>query len=166
MKKRARSGIWVSLVFLLAIHTTAQTQAPAGEPSPPPQAEQSANTPPAPQYTPKFKGDPAHSEAEALALGYIRTFLTAERLYYKKHDKYTKSLQELAASPGSFTRRMTNTDRGDYLVEFHPQAKGSRFALTLTPKTFDAQHRAFFADDTGVIRVDETKPATEDSPKL
>lgn len=166
MKTRARSGIWTSLVFLLAIHTAAQTQAPATEPAPPPQAEP-ANAPPAPQYTPKFKGDPAHSEAEASALGYIRTFLTAEKLFYKKHSRYTKSLQELAASPGSFTRRMTNTDRGDYVVEFHSQGKaGSRFSLTLTPKTFDAQHRAFFADDTGVIRVDETKAATEDSPKL
>ncbi len=166
MKQHARSSIWASLVFLLAIHVAGQTQAPASEPAPPLQAEQPVPAPPPPEYKPKFKGDPAHSDAEASALGYMRTFLTAEKLYHKKHNKFTKSLPELVGS-GSFTRRMTTTDRGDYLVEFHPQGRdGAGFTLALTPKTFDAQHRAFFTDDSGVIRVDETKAATEDSPKL
>ena len=142
-------------------------QAPASEPATAPQTEQPAPTPPpGPEYKPKFKGDPAHSDAEASALGYMRTFLMAEKLYNKKHNKFTKSLPELVGS-GSFTRRMTTTDRGDYLVEFHPQGKdGAGFALTLTPKVFDAQHRAFYTDDSGVIRVDEAKAATEESPKL
>jgi hypothetical protein len=31
-------------------------------------------------YQPKFAGDPAHSDSEALALGYMRTVLRAQRL--------------------------------------------------------------------------------------
>ena len=56
-------------------------------------------------YQPKFKGDPAHSSAEAAALGYMRTVTMAERLYKKKHAQYATSLSELVAH-GSFTRRM------------------------------------------------------------
>ena len=35
-------------------------------------------------YQPKFSGDPARSESEAGALGYMRTVLRAQRLYNKK----------------------------------------------------------------------------------
>src|SRR5262249_24374662 len=39
-------------------------------------------------YKPKFPGDPARSDAEALALGYLRTFVDAQRKYKKKKNKY------------------------------------------------------------------------------
>jgi hypothetical protein len=166
MKQQVGCGFSAALIFFVTLTAGAQTQAPAEPPAAAPQTEQPASPPPA-EYKPKFKGDPARSDAEASALGYMRTLVTAEKLYYKKHNKYTRSLQELAASPGSFTRRMTNTDRGDYLVDFQPRGKDGRgFTVTLTPKTFDTLHRAFFTDDSGVIRVDEAKPATEESPKL
>ena len=35
-------------------------------------------------YQPKFKGDPARSDSEAAALGYMRTFLRAQKIYKKK----------------------------------------------------------------------------------
>ena len=34
-------------------------------------------------YQPKFKGDPARSESEANALGYMRTVIRAQQQYYK-----------------------------------------------------------------------------------
>ena len=111
-------------------------------------------------YTPKFRGDPAHSNAEAAALGYMRTVATAEHLYKKKHGEYATSLPALVGT-GSFTRRMTSTDRGDYSVKFH--STGKDFSLSLVPKTFDAAHRAFYIDDTGTIRADDAKPATASS---
>ena len=40
------------------------------------------------------------------------------------------------------------------------------FSVALTPKTFDAQHRAVFVDTDGVVRVEEDKPATRQSPPL
>ncbi|MGZ4825884.1 MAG: hypothetical protein ACXVY9_00885 [Terriglobales bacterium] len=114
-------------------------------------------------YTPQFKGDPAHSTTEAGALGYMRTAIMAQRLYKKKHNEYATSLQSLVGS-GSFTRRMTNTNRGDYTVQFH--STGKEYSLSMVPKQFDNAHRAFFADDSGSIRVEGDKPATASSPKL
>ncbi len=114
-------------------------------------------------YTPQFKGDPAHSQAEAAALGYMRTVIYAQRVYYKKHGAYATSLQALVGS-SSFTRRMTHTDRGDYTVHF--TSTGKNFFLGMVPKQFDAAHRAFFVDDTGTIHVEDDKPATNSSPKL
>jgi hypothetical protein len=114
----------------------------------------------APAYTPKFPGDPAHSNAEASALGYMRTVGTAEREYKKKHGAYATSLHDLIGT-ASFTRRMMATDRGDYTVKFH--SNGKDWSLSLVPKTFDAAHRAFYMDETGTIRADEANPATASS---
>ena len=113
-------------------------------------------------YKQKFPGDPARSEAEASALGYMRTVLYAQRMYRQKHNHYAGSLYALVGS-GSFTKRMLKTDRGDYTVSFHG---GGGFTLALTPKTFDSGHRAFYTDASGVIRSEDEKPATADSPVL
>jgi hypothetical protein len=115
-------------------------------------------------YQPKFPGDPAHSEAEAGALGYMRVVLRAQREYKKKHDHFAPSLAALAHT-GTFTPRMAHsTDRGDYTVSFHSQKDG--FTLAMIPKQFDDQHRAFYAEEDGVIRGEEGKPATAESAKL
>jgi hypothetical protein len=116
-------------------------------------------------YTPQFKGDPAHSTAEAAALGYMRTVIYAQRVYYKKHAAYATSLAELVGS-SSFTRRMTNPDRGDYTVHFTSTNAGKNFSLSMVPKQFDPAHRAFFTDDTGTIRAETDQPASVSSPKI
>src|SRR5580700_7532767 len=112
-------------------------------------------------YQPKFKGDPAKSDSEAAALGYMRTVLRAQRIYYKKNNKYAGSLADLVHT-GSFTKRMVNPDRGDYSVGFRPNKDG--FELTLTPKQLDAEHRSFYADDDGKIHADDQGPANDKSP--
>jgi len=61
-------------------------------------------------YQPKFRGDPARSDSEAAALGYMRTVLRAQRLYNRKNSKYATSLMELVHT-GSFTRRMVNSEK-------------------------------------------------------
>lgn len=114
-------------------------------------------------YKQKFPGDPARSEAEASALGYMRTVLYAQRLYRQKKGRYAGSLYALVGS-GSFTKRMTKTDRGAYTVSFGGGKGG--FSVALTPKTFDSGHRAFYTDASGVIRSEDEKPATADSPVL
>jgi hypothetical protein len=121
-----------------------------------------AQAPPMP-YKPKFAGDPARSEAEASALGYMRTVLSAQRVYRQKKGHYAGSLYSLVGS-GSFTKRMLKTDRGDYDVSFG--GGGGGFALKLTPKQFDSTHRAFYTDSGGTIRYEDEKPATADSPVL
>jgi hypothetical protein len=115
-------------------------------------------------YKPQFAGDPARSDSEAQALGYMRVILRAQRAYKKRHDKYAGSLPELAGT-GSFTKRMaSSTDRGDYKASFRKNKDG--FILTMNPKQIDAQHRSFYAKEDGVIHADEQKAADEGSPKL
>ncbi|MGO9648511.1 MAG: hypothetical protein ACLPOO_10685 [Terriglobales bacterium] len=114
-------------------------------------------------YQPKFPGDPAHSDSEAIALGYMRTVLRAQHTYKVKNGKYADSLANLVHT-GTFTRRMVNPDRGDYTVSFRPHKDG--FDLLLNPKHQDAEHRSFFAKEDGVIHGDEQKAADENSPRV
>jgi hypothetical protein len=126
----------------------------------PAQSSASAGTP----YQPKFPGDPARSDSEASALGYMRVVIRAQKDYNKKHDGYATNFADLV-NHGSFTKRMAKTtDRGDYTVGF--KGKKDSYVLTMTPKNLDAQHRSFYADEDGVIRADETKAADSSSPKL
>jgi hypothetical protein len=130
------------------------------------QTEPAAQAPAAAQgsYQPKFPGDPARSDAEAGALGYMRVVIRAQKLYQKKHDEYATSLKDLV-NTGSFTRRMAaTTERGDYTVGF--KGKKDSYVLTMTPKNVDAEHRSFYADEDGVIHADETKAADASSPKV
>jgi len=124
---------------------------------------------PAATYQPKFPGDPARSESESQALGYMRVVLRAEREYKKRHDKFTDSLESLAGT-GSFTKRMAHsTDRGDYMASFrtrHDNPNHDGFVLTMTPKQLDSEHRSFYAEDDGAIHADDQKPADLDSPKV
>lgn len=106
---------------------------------------------------------PATSQAEARALGYMHTVFGAQREYKKKHGAYARSLASLVGN-GSFTRRMAAADRGDYTVHFAGSGQG--FSLGLVPKNFDAEHRAFFIHETGVVRVETDKPASPQSPPL
>jgi hypothetical protein len=147
------SGAAVLTLVLFGVLSIAQEPSPVG-PSQPTQ----------PAYQPKFPGDPAHSEPEAQALGYMRTLLRAQKLYKKRHDKYAPSLSALAGT-GSFTKRMAQkTERGDYTVSFHSKKDG--YSVSMVPKQYDAQHRAFYAEEDGVIRAEEGKPADGQSPKL
>ena len=124
---------------------------------------------PSATYQPKFPGDPARSESEAQALGYMRVVLRAEREYKKRHGKYTDSLAALAGT-GTFTKRMAHTtERGDYTASFRPnhdRPNHDGFVLTMTPKQMDAEHRSFYAEEDGAIHADDQKAADMDSPKV
>ncbi len=141
MKSAYRSGIKAMAVFILGVAVSlaaAQTT-----------------------YQPKFPGDPARSDSEAAALGYMRTVLRAQHQYEKKNSHFATSLADLVHT-GSFTRRMVDPNRGDYTVGFRSHKDG--FVLTMTPKQVDAEHRSFYAEDDGKIHADESKAADEDSP--
>src|SRR5580704_17243128 len=85
-------------------------------------------------YQPKFKGDPARSESEANALGYMRTVIRAQQQYYRKNNKYAPTLADVVHTV-SFTKRMTQTDRGDFAVSFHSRKDG--YELPITPNQLD-----------------------------
>ena len=128
------------------------------------QTEPSEATSPQTPYQPKFPGDPARSDSEAAALGYMRVVVRAQKEYNKRHDHFATSLADLVNN-GSFTRRMAkSTERGDYTVGFKGKKDG--YSLTMTPKNLDAQHRSFYAEEDGLIHGDETKAADGSSPKV
>lgn len=171
MKRRVVPAIAIIILLLLAAAgwAGARAQQPAMQQPPAQQApspEPGLPQAPATTYQPKFPGDPAHSDAEALALAYMRVVIRAQNLYQKRHQHYATSLPELAGT-GSFTKRMARTtERGDYTVDFHSKKKGEAYTLAMIPKQYDSQHRAFFASDDGVMHAQEGKPATEESPKI
>ena len=150
-------------VGILALGMMAAGLALAQAPPATPPATQPSAPPPA-TYQPKFPGDPAHSESEAQALGYMRVVLRAQREYKKRHDKFADSLEALGGT-ASFTKRMAHTtDRGDYTASFRSHKDG--FIFTMTPKQLDSEHRSFYAEDDGVIHADEQKAADKESPKI
>jgi hypothetical protein len=115
----------------------------------------------APEYKPKFAGDPARSDSEAAALGYMRVVLRAQHQFQKQYGHFAVSLTELVHS-GSFTKRMVDPHRGDYTAGF--KGKKDSFIFTMTPTQLDSQHRSLYAEDDGKIHADEEKPADASSP--
>ena len=144
-------------IFVLVLPVFAQQS----QPTPPPVPQTSAPQATAAGYTPKFRGDPARSEAEAEALAYMRVVMRAEVGFNKKYGHYANSLAQLVHS-GTFTQRMVNPERGDYTVGY--RGKKDNYILTMTPKALDAQHRSFYADDDGRIHADDGKAADTNSP--
>ena len=127
-----------------------------------PQALAQTTAQPSAKYQPKFPGDPARSESEAQALGYMRVVLRAEHEYKKRHNKFADSLEALAGT-ASFTKRMAHSpDRGDYTASFRPHHDG--FVLTMTPKQMNGEQRSFYAEEDGAIHGDDSKTADMDSP--
>ena len=148
-------SLWACLSAILLFPCTLLTPAFASS------LAQDAPASSGPAYTPKFAGDPARSDSEAAALAYMRVVLRAQRQFNKQYNHFALTLAELVHS-GSFTKRMVNPDRGDYVVSF--KGKKDSFVLTMTPKALDAQHRSFYAEDDYKIHADETKPADGNSP--
>jgi hypothetical protein len=124
---------------------------------------QTSPTTMAPVYTPKFHGDPAHSDSEAAALAYMRVVMRAEVGFNKQYGHYATTLRELVHS-GTFTLRMVNPDRGDYTVGYRVKKEKDNYVLTMTPKFLDAQHRSFYAENDGKIHADDAKAADGESP--
>lgn len=143
---------WVS-VFILLFSALVFAQ----QPEPAAAAQQSVPG----TYTPKYKGDPAQSDSEFVALAYMRGVIRAQKLFDKQYGHYATNLNELVHS-GSFTKRMVNPNRGDYTVGF--KGKKDSYTVTMMPKTLDATHRSFYAEDDGKIHADDSKPADKDSP--
>ena len=160
MVKSQRNGIWAGVLIAVTM-AIAQAGAQAPQAGTQPAAAGSA---PAAAYQPKFAGDPARSDSEAQALGFMRVVLRAQREYKKRHNKFADSLPALAGT-GSLTKRMARSpERGAYTVSFRSKKEG--FILTMTPKQMDNEHRSFYAEDDGVIHGDEQKAADESSPKV
>ena len=145
----------LSLILTLAVPVVAQLTADYSRP------EQNAPGAPPSSYTPKYKGDPAHSDSEFAALAYMRVVVRANKAFNKQYGHYATSLGELVHS-GNFTKRMVDPNRGDYTASY--KGKNDSYILTMTPRTPNSDHRYFYADDDGKIRAEDGKPADANSP--
>jgi hypothetical protein len=157
-------AVWMTVsALLLATCILAGQRASAQDSTPTAAApaQEPATPTPASTYTPKFHGDPAHSDSEAAALAYMRVVMRAEAGFNKHYGHYALTLAQLVHS-GTFTQRMLNPDRGDYTVGY--KGKNDNFILSMTPKNLDPQHRSFYVENDGKIHADETKAADGDSP--
>src|ERR1700752_2627705 len=106
--KIRKSALFLWILCAASVAAMAQSSAP------PQSTPEPAPTGSAPPHHQKFPGDPARSDSESGALGYMRVVVRAQKLYQKKHNEYATSLKELI-NTGSFTRRMAaSTERGDY----------------------------------------------------
>jgi hypothetical protein len=153
-----RSALLIpALILSLAVGVLAQLPADYSRP------EQNTPGMPPSSYVPKYKGDPALSDSEFSALGYMRVVIRAEKQFNKQYGHYALTLNELVHS-GNFTKRMVDPNRGDYTASY--KGKKDSYTLTMTPKTPAADHRYFYADDDGKMRVEENKPADANSPIL
>jgi hypothetical protein len=157
--QRPAQVLTILALFLLAVGAlSAQDAAPAPAPA---SSSASPSAPQAPAYTPKYHGDPARSDSESNALGYMRVVMRAQMLFNKQYGHYATTLTQLVHS-GTFTQRMVNPERGDYTVGF--KGKKESFVLVMTPRNLDAQHRSFYAEEDGKIHADETNAADGNSP--
>ena len=145
--------------FLVSFVASLAAQLPADYSRP----EQNAPGIPPSSYTPKYKGDPARSNSEFDALAYMRVVIRAEKAFNKQYGHYALTLNQLVHS-GNFTKRMVDPNRGDYTANY--KGKNDSYTLTMAPKTPDADHRFFYADDEGKIRGEEGKAADANSPVL
>lgn len=157
--KRSNLAPFIALLFVTITLSAQQTPPPQTPPAS--ESAGQAAAPAAPAYTPKFRGDPAHSDSEADALAYMRVVMRAEVGFNKHYGHYANSLSQLVHS-GTFTQRMVNPERGDYSVGY--KGKKDNFMLTMTPKALDTQHRSFYATNDGKIHADDAKAADENSP--
>jgi hypothetical protein len=144
----------VCLIFVLALSLDVMAR---------PKGAQTSAAEPTASYQPKSAHDKAHSDAEFSALAYMHTVVSSEKTYYRHRGKYAPSLQALVGA-GSFTRRMTNPQRGEYTVSY--RTKGEGFVLILTPRQFASDHRSFYVDESGGFHADPSAAATESSPRL
>jgi len=158
--KRRMTQLWAAVLGASIVGAIPVWAQAPGQTAPPPATSPST----AGAYQPKFSGDPARSESEAQALGYMRVVLRAQREYKKRHNKFAESLPALAGT-GSFTKRMArSTERGDYTASFRSQKDG--FILTMTPKQVDSEHRSFYAEEDSIIHADDQKAADQSSPRI
>jgi len=153
MRKSLTFFVIVTVIALLPSIVTSGAAAAQG-----PAAQTPGTT-----YQAKFPGDPARSDSEADALGYLRVAMRAEHLFNKQYGHYATSLHELVHT-GTFTRRMVTPQQGDYVVSF--KGKKDSFAITMTPNQIDANHRSFYGSEDGKIHADEEKPADDKSPVI
>ncbi len=115
---------------------------------------------------------------EASAVGSLRTLNTACILYLTMYGGYPTGLQKLKpaakAKPNAadlIDSLLVSGQKGGYTFKFSGTSKANGFAAGYTIKANPIDRgvtgqRSFFTDETGVIRANEKKAASVNSPPI
>src|SRR6516225_5799293 len=118
-----------------------QTAAPGSAPAPP-----SANSP-----------------NENVALDAIKKINQAQSDYFKRNRRYALSFDELVEARMLVSE--PSAAQTGYDFKLRPAADAQTYKLLVSPTT-RSPARYFFTDQTGSVRAETGKDATEDSPQI
>ena len=99
---------------------------------------------------------------EAAAIAALKEINRAQADFIRRTRRYPQSFNELIAEH-LLTAEPTEEQTG-YKFSLAPSPDAVSYTLKATPTSTGARH--FFTDQTGVIRAEQDKPATVESPAL
>jgi hypothetical protein len=116
--------------------------------------------------TPATNSSPATSRVpdEAAALDAIAKINGAQATYFKLNRRYALTYEELVEAH-LLTGEPTTAQTG-YEFKLRPAADAQTYKLSITPAASTPAARHFFTDQSAVIRAEQGKDASSDSPKL
>jgi hypothetical protein len=101
----------------------------------------------------------ADEGAAVTALGQINQ---AQKDYFRRYRRYALAYEELVAEHLLSAEPMAS----GYDIRMKPSADASRYVLTAGPTDASSSARHLFSDQTGVIRSEQGKDATAESPAI
>jgi hypothetical protein len=113
-----------------------------------------------------FRGQIATNEASALST--LRSINYAATTYHVEHNTYPATLQELGAAslfPLENAVTLVGTQNG-YRFSYRPSSSGIGYVLRADPISLAVGQRHFYSDASGVIRVENDRPAGSGSASL
>jgi ABC-type oligopeptide transport system substrate-binding subunit len=137
---RTRFFLILSFAALLGCGTNSSPATQTAAPSPPPAPNESAT------------------------LDAIKKINDAQADYFKRNRRYALTFDELVDAH-LLTNEPAPAQTG-YEFKLRPAADAQTYKLLVSPAARSAAARYFFTDQSGTVRSETGKDATEDSPKI
>jgi hypothetical protein len=101
---------------------------------------------------------------ETAALRALRNVNNAQTSYFTRNRRYALSYDELTEAR-ALIEEPTLAATG-YEIRMRPSPDATRYTVSAVPANSAAGARHFFTDQTGIIRSEEGKDATAQSPEI
>ena len=118
-------------------------------------------SPSKPEAQPAIEAKPADENA---VIRILEATNKAQDEYIKRNRRYALTYEELIESH-LMQQEPSSSDTG-YEIRLRPAADAGSYRLVATPLNPSASSRYFFTDKTGVIRAEQGKDATAESPQI
>jgi Tfp pilus assembly protein PilE len=109
--------------------------------------------------SPSTTAPPPDEKAAIAALSQINQ---AQKDFIRRNRRYALGYEDLISD---HLLQAEPTAQG-YRIEMKPSPDASRYTISATPTNASATARHLFTDETGVIRVEQSKDATATSPAI